>query len=92
MEKQTQWASAYAYIMHRASTPEGRKAMALARIGVSYEEVRNYAQSKNVDRVELSARVGELSARIRSLCTRHGVSREELQEYFRRNNYTFALG
>lgn len=92
MNKQTQWASAYAYIMRRAQTTDGRKSMALARIGVAYEEVRNYSQCKNADRVELSLRVGELNARIRSLCTRHGVSRDELQQYFQRNGYALALG
>lgn len=91
MNKQSQWASAYAYIMRRAQTSSGRKSMALARIGVSYEEVRNYAHCKTVDRVELSARVGELNARIRTLCARHGVSRKELQEYFTRNNYVLSF-
>lgn len=92
MEKQTQWASAYAYIMRRAQTTDGRKSMALARIGVSYEEVRNYAQCATMDRGELSARVGELNTRIRSLCARHGVSSDELQQYFQRNGYALALG
>ena len=92
MEKQTQWASAYAWIMRRAQTTSGRKSMALARIGVAYEEVRNYARCATMDRRELSARVGELNTRIRSLCARHGVSRDELQEYFRRNGYALALG
>lgn len=91
MEKQTQWASSYAWIMRRARTHDGQKSMALARIGVSYEEVRNYAHCKNMDRVELSVRVGELNARIRSLCARHGVSREELRAYFKRNNYALEL-
>lgn len=92
MTKQENWASAYAWIMRRAQTTSGRKSMALARIGVAYEEVRNYSQCKNADRVELSLRVGELNARIRSLCTRHGVSRDELQQYFQRNGYALALG
>ena len=92
MNKQENWASAYAWIMRRAQTTSGRKSMALARIGVAYEEVRNYAQCKTMDRRELSARVGELNTRIRSLCARHGVSRDELQEYFRRNGYVLALG
>lgn len=92
MTKQENWASAYAWIMCRAQTTDGRKSMALARIGVAYEEVRNYSQCKNADRVELSLRVGELNARIRSLCTRHGVSRDELQQYFQRNGYALALG
>lgn len=91
MTKQESWASAYAWIMRRARTIDGQKSMALARIGVSYEEVRNYAHCKTMDRVELSARVGELNTRIRTLCARHGVSRDELQDYFRRNGYTLAF-
>lgn len=91
MNKQENWASAYAWIMRRAQTIDGRKSMALARIGVAYEELRNYAQCKTMDRRELSARVGELNARIRTLCARHGLSGEEVRAYFQRNNYVLSF-
>lgn len=77
--------------MRRAQTIDGRKSMALARIGVAYEELRNYAQCKTMDRRELSARVGELNTRIRTLCARHGLSGDEVRAYFQRNNYVLSF-
>lgn len=67
------------------------KTFALARIGVNYEDVRNYANCKSMDMGELRLRVQELNARIRSLCTRYGVTGDEVQEYFTRNNYVLSF-
>lgn len=81
----------YAYIMRRTRTPEGRKSIALARIGVHYEEVRSYSRCASMDKVELSIRAAELKSHIHSLCARHGISRDELKTYFHRNHYSLSL-
>lgn len=70
---------------------EHPKRFALARIGVAMDDVQNYARSKKCDRMELRSMVHEVSAKIKDLCARYGVSRQELQEYFAFHNYQLSF-
>lgn len=91
MKNETGNARLYSKIMQTQATPAGRKRITLARIGVQYEETRNFARSTGCTRAELAQRVATLNANIKRLCTMHNVTREELREYFERNHYALSF-
>lgn len=91
MKNESENARLLAKIMQAQATPAGRKRVTLARIGVQYEETRNFARSKGCTREELRQRVCALNANIKRLCTMHNVTREELREYFERNHYELSF-
>lgn len=67
------------------------KRFALARIGVAMDDVKHYAASKNCNRAELRTMVSEVSAKIKDLCTRYGVSKGELCQYLAFHNYSLSF-
>ena len=67
------------------------KRFALARIGVAMDEVKHYAKCKNCDRGELALMAKEVSAKIKDLCTRYGVSKDELCQYLVLHNYSLSF-
>ena len=67
------------------------KAHALASIGVAYEDVRNYKNSKKMDLDELRWRASRFMERMRELAASYGLTGEEVKEYFARNNYSLSF-
>lgn len=70
---------------------EHPKRFALARIGVAMDEVKHYAASKNCNRAELKLMAKDVSAKIKDLCTRYGVSKTELSQYLAFHNYSLSF-
>ena len=60
-------------------------------IGASYEDVRNYANSKECDRLELKYLVERFTMRMRELANRYGLSGAEVREYFAFHNYSLSF-
>lgn len=66
------------------------KSFALARIGVDYEDARNYFLRSGVkDKCELRYRIKRSLCSMRRLATLYSLSNCEIQEYFARNNYVW---
>ena len=63
----------------------------LSSIAVAYEDVRNYAHSKQCDRNELKYQVERFTMRMREIAGRYGLSGQEVREYFARNNYSLSF-
>lgn len=63
----------------------------LTSMAVAYEDVRNYANSKQCDLGELKRKVKELSMRIRELAKLYGLSSAEVKEYFAFHNYSLSF-
>ena len=60
-------------------------------IGASYEDVRNDANSKECDRLELKDMVERFTMRMRELANRYGLSSAEVREYFAFHNYSLSF-
>lgn len=63
----------------------------LSSIAVVYEDVRNYANSKQCDRNELKYQVERFTMRMREIAKCYGLSRKEIREYFARHNYSLSF-
>lgn len=72
-------------MQHRREDP---KHYGLTTIAVEYEDVRNYANSKNKDGEELEWRISKLSQRIKDVISVYKLTMEEVVEYFRFHNYS----
>lgn len=63
----------------------------LSNIAVAYEDVRNYANSKQCDRKELKYLVERFTIRMREIANRYGLSSAEVREYFALHNYSLSF-
>lgn len=63
----------------------------LTSIAVAYEDVRNYANSKQCDRKELKYLVERFTMRMREIAHRYGLSSAEVREYFAFHNYSLSF-
>ena len=80
---------AYRFIMERRKTEEGRKSVVLSMIAVDYEDIQANASRNEWD--EVRYKVKALGAKIKELCTRNGITGEEVKAYFARNNYSLSF-
>lgn len=80
-----------AYELAMRGKNKDAKGHALARIGVAYEDVRNYKNSKKVDMDELRYRASQFVKRMRELAASYGLTGDEVREYFARNNYSLSF-
>lgn len=80
---------AYRFLMERRKTAEGRKSIALSMIGVDCEDIQKSANRKEWDRVDYMKK--ELDEKIHQLCKSTGLTDEEVQVYFARNNYSLSF-
>lgn len=80
-----------AYELAMRGKKKDPKGHALASIGVAYEDVRNYKNSKKVDMDELRYRASQFMKRMRELAASYGLTGEEVREYFARNNYSLSF-
>lgn len=79
----------YALAMQRRK--KDPKAHALGLIGVTYEDIRTYRNSKDVDMKELRLRVTNFVARIKELASVYGLTGNDVRDYFARNNYSLVF-
>ena len=87
-EKKRKSDLAYSFLMERRKTAEGRKSVALSMIGVDCEDIQKSASRKEWDRVDYMKK--DLNKKIRELCKSTGLTDEEVQRYFARNNYVLS--
>ena len=88
-EKRRRSELAYRDIMERRKTASGRKSIALAMIGVDYEDIQRSASKKDWDSVFYQGR--ELDRKIDALCTKYGITDEEVKAYFVQQKYDLSL-
>lgn len=79
----------YAKLME--SRKKDPKHFGLSCIGASYEDVRNYANSKGCDRKELRILVDRFTMRMREAAKVYGLSSADIREYFTRNKYSLSF-
>ena len=89
MTKKEQNDAIYRHLME--SRKRDPKHYGLTSIAVAYEDVRNYANSKQCDRKELKYLVERFAMRMREIAHRYGLTSMEVKEYFARNNYSLSF-
>lgn len=89
MTKKEQNDVVYRHLME--SRNRDPKHYGLTSIAVAYEDVRNYANSKQCDRKELKYLVERFAMRMREVASLYGLTGEEVKEYFARNNYSLSF-
>lgn len=82
-------AKIYAKLME--SRKRDPKHYGLSCIAVAYEDVRNYANSKQCDRKELRILVDRFTMRMREAAKVYGLSSADIREYFARHNYSLSF-
>lgn len=85
MSKLEQYNKAYEDIMHRQQTAEGKRRMALARIGVAYEDVRSRVRARITTREDLYAWQLYFNRLIYDLAVRYHLTSVQVEEYLARN-------
>lgn len=80
-----------AYELAMRGRKKDPKSYALAFIGVAYEDVCNYKNSKLVDREELRWRAARFMERMREVASVYGLTGDDVRAYFARNNYSLSF-
>ena len=81
----------YLYQKLMESRKRNPKLYGLTCIGVIYEDVRHYANSKSCDRNELNDKVKRLNERIREVVKLYSLTSAEVKEYFAFHNYSLSF-
>lgn len=80
-----------AYELSMRGREKDPKSYALGFIGVAYEDVRNYKNSKNMDLNELRWRADYFMKRMREIAANYGLTGEDVRDYFARNKYSLTF-